>query len=95
MSWILLSGEVHNGTFECFLLHMDAGARSRPHEHTGGEAFLMLDGELIDRDDQHFHCGDYVRFEPGSKHSSHTLDGCTMLVILRGNNRSLRADELE
>jgi len=95
MSWVPLSGELHNGTFECFLLRMDAGARSRPHEHTGGEEFLMLDGELIDCDGQSFLSGDYVRFEPGSKHSSHSPEGCTMLVILRGNNRPLRADELE
>jgi anti-sigma factor ChrR (cupin superfamily) len=95
MSWIPLSGELHNGAFECFLLRMDAGARSRPHEHTGGEEFLLLDGELIDCDGQRFHSGDYVRFEPGSKHSSHTDEGCTMLVILRGNNRPLGSDELE
>ena len=48
MSWIPLSGELLNGVFECFLLRMDAGAQSNPHEHTGDEEFLMLDGELID-----------------------------------------------
>jgi anti-sigma factor ChrR (cupin superfamily) len=95
MSWIPLSGELHNGAFECFLLRMDAGARSRPHEHTGGEEFYVLDGELIDCDGQSFHSGDYVRFDPGSKHSSQSPEGCTMLVILRGNNRPLRPDELD
>ena len=95
MSWIPLSGELHNGVFECFLLRMEAGARSNPHEHTGHEEFLVLDGELVDCDDQRFGSGDYVRFQPGSKHSSHSPDGCTLLVILRGNNRPLRADELD
>jgi anti-sigma factor ChrR (cupin superfamily) len=95
MSWIPLSGELHNGTFECFMLKMDPGAHSKPHEHTGGEEFLVLDGELIDCDGQHFHTGDYVRFDPGSKHSSHTPDGCTLLVVLRGNNRALRPEELD
>lgn len=95
MSWIPLSGELSNGVFECFLLRMDAGAQSKPHEHTGHEEFLVLDGQLVDCDGQCFNSGDYVRFLPGSKHSSHTPEGCTMLVILRGNNRSLRADELE
>lgn len=94
MSWIPLSGELHNGAFECFMLRMDPGARSKPHEHTGGEEFLVLDGELIDCDGQHFHTGEYVRFEPGSKHSSHTSTGCTLLVILHGNNRPLDTDEL-
>jgi anti-sigma factor ChrR (cupin superfamily) len=95
MSWIPLSGELANGVFECFLLRMDAGARSKPHEHTGHEEFLVLEGQLIDCDGQCFNSGDYVHFLPGSKHSSHTPEGCTLLVMLRGNNRSLRADELE
>lgn len=95
MSWIPLSGDRLNGTYECFLLRMEPGARSKPHEHTGYEEFLMLDGELIDCDGQVFRSGDYVRFQPGSKHSSHTEKGCTLLVILRGNNRALQADELE
>ena len=95
MSWIPLSGELLNGGFESFLLRMDAGARSNPHEHTGHEEFLVLDGELIDCDGQSFKSGDYVHFQPGSKHSSHTPEGCTMLVILRGNNRALRPDELD
>lgn len=95
MSWIPLSGELQNGSYECFLLRMEAGAHSRPHEHTGHEEFLVLDGELIDCDGQRFASGDYVCFEPGSKHSSHTPGGCTLLVILRGNNRALRPDELD
>jgi anti-sigma factor ChrR (cupin superfamily) len=94
MSWVPLSGELLNGVFECFLLRMEAGSQSKPHEHTGHEEFLMLDGELIDCDGQSFHRGDYVHFESGSKHSSHTPGGCTMLVVLRGNNRPLEADEL-
>jgi len=95
MSWIPLSGELANGVFECFLLRMQAGARSNPHEHTGHEEFLMLEGELIDCDGHTFRAGDYVRFEPGSKHSSHSPEGCTLLVILRGNNRPLQSDELD
>ena len=95
MSWIPLSGETGNGVYECFLLRMDAGARSKPHEHTGHEEFLVVDGELIDCDGRVFNSGDYVRFQPGSKHSSSTVDGCTLLVILRGNNRPLRAEEMD
>lgn len=95
MFWIPLSGKLGNGSFECFLLRMDPGSHSRPHEHTGHEEFLMLDGELIDCDGQTFTSGDYVHFQPGSKHSSTTPLGCTLLVILRGNNRALSDDELE
>jgi anti-sigma factor ChrR (cupin superfamily) len=95
MSWIPLSGELLNGEFESFLLRMDAGASSNPHEHTGHEEFLVLDGELIDCDGEVFKSGDYVHFQPGSKHSSTTPDGCTLLVMLRGNNRALTPAELE
>ena len=95
LSWIPLSGELLNGSYECFLLRMAPGSRSRPHEHTGHEEFMMLEGELIDCDGQRFKRGDYVHFQPGSKHSSTTPQGCTLLVILRGNNRPLRDDELD
>jgi len=94
MSWLPLSGEPLNGGFECFLLRMEAGARSRPHEHTGFEEFLVMDGELIDCDGSSYRAGDFVRFAPGSKHHSHTPAGCTLLVMLRGNNRPLEEAEL-
>lgn len=93
MSWIPLSGELLNGEFECFLLRMEAGARSKPHEHTGFEEFLVIDGELVDCDGEVYRGGDFVRLLPGSKHGSHTPAGCTLLVMLRGNNRAL--DEAE
>ena len=95
MSWIPLSGELHNSEFECFLLRMEPGSSSRPHEHTGHEEFMIIDGELVDCDGTRFRCGDYVRFLPGSKHSSHTPDGCTLLVMLRGKNRALDEAELD
>ena len=95
MSWITLSGELLNGEFECFMLRMEAGAQSRPHEHLGFEEFLVLEGELIDCDGTTYRSGDFVRLLPGSKHSSQTPGGCTLLVMLRGNNRSLGEDELQ
>ena len=95
MSWLPLSGAALNGEFECFLLRMEAGAQSRPHEHTGHEEFLVIDGELVDCDGSVYRGGDYLRFAPGSKHYSHTPAGCTLLVILRGNNRALDEDEIE
>ncbi|MCP4301943.1 MAG: cupin [Gammaproteobacteria bacterium] len=94
MSWVALSGDLLNGEFECFMLRMEAGAQSKPHEHTGFEEFLVMEGELIDCDGSSYRAGDFVRLLPGSKHSSHTPDGCTLLVILRGNNRALSDAEI-
>ena len=49
----------------------------------------MLEGELIDTDNKIFKKGDLVTFEPGSSHSSHTIDGCLILVFMRGINQPL------
>jgi len=93
MHWLPLSGELLNGKFECFMLRMEAGAVSKPHEHMGHEEFLVLDGVLVDCDGTEYKNGDFVRLLPGSRHSSHTPNGCSLLVILRGNNRALSANE--
>ncbi|MDA7638752.1 cupin domain-containing protein, partial [Candidatus Pelagibacter sp.] len=55
----------------------------------GFEEFLMLDGELTDPDGKIFKKGDFISFEPGSKHSSHTINGCLVLVFMRGINQLL------
>lgn len=89
MSWLALSGELLNGEFESFMLRMEPGASSKPHEHMGHEEFLVLKGSLIDVDGMEYQAGDYVHLLPGSCHSSHTIDGCLLLVILRGNNRPI------
>ena len=94
MEWIPLSGEI-GSAFESFVLRMKPGTRSTPHEHTGGEEFLMLEGELVDCDGVVFGPGDYVVFEPGSMHYSESPGGCTVLVILRGHNRPLDAVECD
>ena len=94
MSWLPLSGERANGRFECFLLRMEPGSRSKPHEHTGYEEFLVMDGDFVDHDGSRYVSGDFLRYAPGSRHSSHTPSGCTLLVMLRGNNRALTGDEI-
>ena len=94
MHWIPLSGELLNNEFESFLLKMEPGSSSKPHEHMGFEEFFLLDGSLIDNDNVEFKKGDFVKFLPGSKHSSYTPNGCTLLVMLRGGtNRALSENE--
>ncbi|MDC0328717.1 cupin domain-containing protein [Candidatus Pelagibacter sp.] len=89
MSWHKISYSKENGGQGTYVLKMEAGAKSLPHEHTGFEEFLMLDGELIDPDGKIFKKGDFISFEPGSKHSSHTINGCLVLVFMRGINQPL------
>tara|TARA_B100000767_G_scaffold176191_1_gene164623 strand:- start:568 stop:915 length:348 start_codon:yes stop_codon:yes gene_type:complete len=89
MNWHKISYDKKNGGQGTYLLEMKPGAKSLPHEHTGFEEFLMLEGELIDLDGKIFKKGDFISFEPGSSHSSSTKDGCLILVFMRGINQPL------
>ena len=87
MKWHKISYDKKNGGQGTYVLKMDPNAKSLPHEHTGYEEFLMLEGELTDPDGKIFKKGDFISFEPGSKHSSYTKDGCLILVFMRGINQ--------
>ena len=89
MSWHKISYNKENGGHGTYLLKMDPGAKSLPHIHVGFEEFLMLEGELTDADGKIFKKGNFVTFEPGTIHSSHTKDGCLILVFMRGINKAL------
>ena len=73
--------------FGTYISKLDPGTKTIPHIHTGYEEFLILDGELTDPDGKIFKKGDFISFEPGSKHSSHTINGCLVLVFMRGLNK--------
>jgi len=89
MSWHKISYNRENGGQGSYLLKMDPNAKSLSHIHTGYEEFLMMEGELTDPDGKTFKKGDFVTFEPRSTHSSHTKDGCLILVFMRGINKPL------
>ena len=89
MNWHKISYNRDNGGHGTYLLKMDPGAKSIPHVHAGFEEFLMMDGELTDPDGKIFKKGDFITFEPGSKHSSHSKNGCLVLVFMRGINKPL------
>jgi anti-sigma factor ChrR (cupin superfamily) len=57
------------------------GSRFAPHEHRGGEEFLVLDGVFSDEHGD-FPAGTYVRNPVGSRHTPHSVPGCTILVKL-------------
>ena len=89
MNWhkITYNTEVGQGTY---ILKMDPGAKSLPHEHTNYEEFLMLDGELIDADNKILKKGDFVTYEPGSTHYSYTKNGCLLLVFMRSKSKPIK-----
>ena len=88
MSWhkITYSEKTGQGTY---ILKMEPGAKSQLHEHTNFEEFIMIEGELIDPDNNILKKGDIVTYEPGSKHSSYTKNGCLILVFMRALNKAI------
>ena len=86
MNWHKISYSKKNGGYGTYVLKMDPGAKSIPHQHAGFEEFLILEGELTDADNKVFKKGDFITFEPGSFHSSYTKNGCLILVFMRGIN---------
>ena len=88
MSWHKITYNKKNGQ-GTYILKMEPGAKSKLHEHTNFEEFIMLDGELIDSDNKVFKKGDVVTFEPGSNHFSYTKNGCLILVFMRAPNKAI------
>ena len=64
-----------------YLMRMAPGAVTIAHEHAGLEEFMVLEGRLVDDDGAVFEAGDYVIYQPGTRHNSHTDEGCLLLVF--------------
>lgn len=58
-----------------------SGSRFAPHQHGGGEEFLVLDGVFED-DDGDYPAGCYVRNPPQTRHTPCSVRGCTLFVKL-------------
>jgi quercetin dioxygenase-like cupin family protein len=88
MSWskITYNQKTGQGTY---ILKMKPGAKSKFHEHTNFEEFIILDGELIEPDNKVLKKGDIISYEPGSSHYSYTKTGCLILVFMRAHNKAI------
>ena len=75
--------------FGTYISKLEPDTKTLPHLHTGYEEFLILDGELIDSDGTIFKKGDFITYEPNTKHSSHTEKGCLILTFMRGRNNKI------
>ena len=58
----------------------------------GPSALKNKYGELIDSDGTVFKSGEFVSFEPGSKHSSYSKNGALIVVFQRGLNEAIDQD---
>ena len=64
------------------LYRMPPGMVTRGHRHNGEEHFYVLEGRLIDNDGTIFGPGDIVSYRDGTEHSSHSPDGCLLVVYI-------------
>ena len=88
LKWLLLSKD-EKLKHEVFIVQFEPESSSSLHKHKGYEEFYVIDGELIDDDGKIFKKGDYIKFEKGTKHSSYSKTGCTLLVILYSGTNEL------
>ncbi|MEQ8655162.1 MAG: cupin domain-containing protein [Kiloniellales bacterium] len=77
-----------------FLVRFAPGGSSTPHEHLGMEEFVVLDGEFEDCDGRVYRTGDCVSLSAGSRHYSHSKEGCTVAVFVRGGFKSVEKHEV-
>lgn len=73
-----VGGEVARATS---IVRYDPGSSFSPHEHTGGEEFLVLAGVFQDESGD-FPIGFYVRNPPSSRHTPSSIQGCVIFVKL-------------
>lgn len=73
------TGEPQNGS--AFLAHFAPGAHGDLHEHLGYELMFILDGELVNDNDDRYGPGDLVIEAPGSVHRVSSDSGVTVLGV--------------
>ena len=80
MSYLKLDYDMdsHQGAY---LIRMEAGTEAIAHVHRRREEYYIIDGELIEDDGTVLKAGDYVVYQPGSRHNSRTETGCLILGI--------------
>jgi len=64
-----------------YLIRMQPGAATIFHTHERREELLVLEGRAIDDDGTMLNAGDWIVYEPGSRHTTRTETGCVLLGI--------------
>ena len=69
----------HKTGHGAYMVRMEPGAETTAHKHTTREEYLILEGDLVEPDGLVLGVGDYVIYEPGTEHSSRTVNGCLLV----------------
>ncbi|SKD03130.1 ChrR Cupin-like domain-containing protein [Burkholderia sp. YR290] len=78
--WIPVA-EDERGAWSCYWMRLQPGARSFEHQHDSTELIMILDGVFTDDDGTDFLPGQTVCYAAGSRHSTSSEGGCTVLVV--------------
>ena len=87
-SWHKISFD-EKTNFGTYVSKLDPGTKTLEHIHSGHEEFLILEGELVDSDENKKKKGDFISYKPNSSHSSYTKKGCLILTFMRGHNNKI------
>jgi anti-sigma factor ChrR (cupin superfamily) len=80
--WIPLSDD-EGGGWSSYWMRIEAGAHGPMHLHDTTELLFVSDGVLTDSDGVHFQAGHVLTYAAGSRHSTSSESGCTVLVVAR------------
>ena len=69
--------------WKSYWMRLQPGARSLDHRHDSTELVVILDGVFTDHDGTDFLPGQTVSYPAGSRHSTSSHEGCTVLVVAR------------
>lgn len=78
--WIPVAAD-EGGAWTSYWMRLTPGARSLAHRHDSTELILILDGVFTDDDGTDFLPGQTVCYAAGSRHSTSSAQGCTVLVV--------------
>ena len=78
--WIPVADD-ENGAWSSYWMRLRPGARSLEHRHDSTELILIIEGVFTDDDGTDFLPGQAVSYPAGSRHSTSSKDGCTVLVV--------------
>ncbi|CAB3718427.1 cupin domain-containing protein [Paraburkholderia rhynchosiae] len=78
--WIPVADD-ENGAWSSYWMRVDAGASSPEHQHDSTELVMVMNGVFTDDDGADFLPGQTVTYPAGSRHSSSSRVGCTVLVV--------------
>jgi anti-sigma factor ChrR (cupin superfamily) len=78
--WIPVADD-ENGAWSSYWMRVSAGARSPEHQHDSTELVMVLEGIFTDDDGVDFLPVQTVTYPAGSRHSTSSKVGCTVLVV--------------